>query len=91
MVLLDFREYGCAAPRLMDTYELAIIYTAAQEIYQEFSDAAVEAMLEDWEIGLTWISTDSAWDSDWYTRAALVVALRGLRGDRKPTWIHIRD
>ena len=91
MVLLDFREYGSAAPRIMDRYELDLIWSSAQEIHRDFSASAVEQLLADWEIGLTWTSIETQVDADWYTRAALVMALRGLRGDRKPTWIHIAD
>ena len=89
---MDFKEFGPVQARMVDKYELRSIYKGACVILDTYSPEAVEQLLQDWDMALTWASlAEEAVDDDWYTRALLCVCLRGLRGDRKPEWIDITN
>ena len=79
-------------PMLMETVELKELLRGAEEMLEEFEPEVIDEMLQDWEIGLHWTSVTSArLDPEWYTRAALIMAIRGLRGERKPNGIFFPD
>ena len=88
---MHFDDYGLAQPQLMHSQELAELYSGACAMLEEFEPEVIEEMLDTWEIGLHWTSVSTTLDPDWYTRAALVMCLRGLRGERKPTGIYFPD
>ena len=87
MIIVDFHEYGPVAPRTIDPHELREIYRGCRAMMAEFEPDHIQELLEDWEIALAWSSTDGApVAADWYTRALVVMCLRGLRGERAPVW-----
>jgi hypothetical protein len=90
MILMDFKEFGPVAARMIDKYELRKIYEGALAIMETYTETAVEEMLADWDMTLTWRSiSEETVDDEWYSRALLSICLRGLRGERKPEWIEI--
>jgi hypothetical protein len=89
MVLINFAKFGPVPPRLVLKPELRAIYTGAQNLLADYSWEEVEHFIKDWEIALMWTSrSEQDVTDEWYTRALIIMCLRGLMGQIRPefTW-----
>jgi hypothetical protein len=87
MIFVDFSDYG------MDDFwypvdpdELCAIGSGAARMIERYQPDVCELMLTDWEIDLLWRvrETEGCVEDEWFTRALLCIAIRGLRGDTAP-------
>ena len=85
MVVVNLQQIGPVAPRFVSRAELAVIHESATEIIADTPESDLDEILNEWETGLTWRSLEARpVDDAWYTRALLVICLRGLRGEISP-------
>jgi hypothetical protein len=90
MVVVNLQQIGPVPHRFVSREDLATVLAAAEEIISDTPWDELTAILCDWETGLTWRSLDSRPVEDaWYTRALLVVCLRGLRGEMAPDFYYL--
>ena len=90
MVLVHLQQIGPVPPFLVSRDDLTTVLACAEEVLAEFDSDELDAVLRDWETGLTWRSLGrTEVDDAWYTRALLVTCLRGLRGEIRPefSWL----
>ena len=90
MVVVNLQQIGLVPHRFVSTEDLGTILQAAEEIISDTDHAELDHILADWETGLTWRSLETAPVEDaWYTRALLVLCLRGLRGEMAPDFYYL--
>ena len=92
MTFVDFTDYGIENSLPIDCTELIAIKSGADYIYQEFPDSHIDQLLDQWETALRYhaLGPDALTD-DWFTRALLCIALRGMRGQRRPKFFCLQD
>ena len=92
MVIVNLTDLGPVPHCWATREELAEIYAAAEAIMADTAEADLDAILDSWTTTLTWRSLEAQpVDEAWYTRALLVVALRGIRGESPPKFHWIND
>lgn len=90
MVLVNLQQIGPVPHRFVSRAELAVVLEAAEEIIADTPESDLDEILSEWETGLTWRSLEVApVEENWYTRALLVVCLRGLRGETAPDFYYL--
>jgi len=90
MVVVNLQQIGPVPHRFVSGAELATVLEAAEEIIQDTPWDELATILCEWETGLTWRSLEPApVDEAWYTRALLVLCLRGLRGEMAPDFYYL--
>lgn len=87
MTFVDFSDYGLEDfwyP--VDPDELCAIGSGAARMIERFEHDVCELMLVSWEIDLLECVRESngCVEDEWFTRALLCIALRGMRGDTAP-------
>jgi len=92
MTFVDFTDYGIENSLPIDCTELIAIKSGADYIYQEFSAQHIDQLVDQWETALRYhaLGPDALTD-DWFTRALLCIALRGMRGQRRPKFFCLQD
>lgn len=85
MVVVNLQQIGPVPHRFVCAQELAIILESAEEIMRDTPESDLDAILCEWETGLTWRALEAQpVDDAWYSRALLLTCLRGLRGEIAP-------
>lgn len=85
MIIVNLQSIGPVPHKFCSKADLMAIFKTACEILDETEDDILDKLLDDWEAALTWRSLDELpVDEAWYTRALLVICLRGMRGEIAP-------
>jgi hypothetical protein len=89
MVVVNLTQIGPVPHRFVTQEELGIVYESAQEIIRDTPESELDAILAEWETGLTWRALEAQpVDDAWYSRALLLTCLRGLRGEIAPQFYY---
>jgi hypothetical protein len=90
MVVVNLQQIGPVPHRFVSREDLACVLEAAEEIRSDTPEEELTQILSEWETGLTWRSLEPTPVEDaWYTRALLVLCLRGLRGEMAPDFYYL--
>lgn len=90
MVVVNLQQIGPVPHRFVSREDLACVLEAAEAIQADTPWAELTQILSEWETGLTWRSLEpTPVDEAWYTRALLVLCLRGLRGEMAPDFYYL--
>jgi len=84
---VNFSEIANVPPQDVHPTVIHTVYTDAQELIESCDPDSLNETLLDWEVDL--VMTHANPTEDWYTRALLLICLRGLRGDLRPNILNI--
>ena len=87
MIIVNFSEIADVPPQNVHGEVLRTILHDAQELIDTVDHDALTETLVDWQTDLFMDSLNP--DDDWYTRALVCIALRGLRGEIRPNILNI--
>jgi len=87
MIIVNFSEIANVPPQDVHPELLRVIYEDSKQLIATSDPDSLNETLIDLETDLVMTHTNPS--DDWYTRALVLICLRGLRGDLRPNILNI--
>ena len=89
MTIIDFALYGFDDHVYVPDQELSRAWDRAQSMQNRLTTVALRDTMLQWETGLQYRALQEPGVTDqWFRRALICMAVRGLLGDRAPNFYH---